>query len=87
MEDMNKNGLRKGLNRKSNVKKGFMEFFEKKKQYDPHGLFRSKWSDHYMREIMPDFDFPPLTEVYLRLKFCSLALCTTPLDPPDPSFS
>ena len=32
MEDMNKNGLRKGLNRKSeneNVKKGFMKFFEK----------------------------------------------------------
>ena len=29
MEDMNKNGSRKGLNRKSNVKKGFMEFFEK----------------------------------------------------------
>ena len=39
------------------------EFFEKKIQYDPHGLFRSKWSDHYMREIMPEFDFPPLTEV------------------------
>ena len=32
MKDMNKNGLRKGLNRKSeneNVEKGFIEFFEK----------------------------------------------------------
>ena len=35
-----------------------IQFFEKKKIYDPHGLFRSKWSDHYMKEIFPKFEFP-----------------------------
>ena len=37
-------------------------FFEKKIQYDPHGLFRSKWSDHYMRQILPDFISSPLSD-------------------------
>ena len=36
------------------------EFFEKKKQYDPYGLFRSKWCDHYMRELLPEVEFLPL---------------------------
>ena len=39
-----------------------IQFFEKKKIYDPHGLFRSKWSDHYMKQIFPEFVFPPYTE-------------------------
>ena len=39
-----------------------IQFFEKKKIYDPHGLFRSKWSDHYMKQIFPQFVFPPYTE-------------------------
>ena len=36
------------------------EFFQKKIQYDPHGVFRSKWSDHYMKDILPDVAFSPL---------------------------
>ena len=39
-----------------------IQFFEKKKTYDPHGLFRSKWSDHYMKQIFPEFVFPPYKE-------------------------
>ena len=39
-----------------------IQFFEKKKIYDPHGLFRSKWSDHYMKQIFPEFVFPPYKE-------------------------
>ena len=39
------------------------EFFEKKKQYDPHGLFRSKWCDHYMRELLPELEFAPLDDI------------------------
>ena len=39
-----------------------IQFFEKKKIYDPHGLFRSKWSYHYMKQIFPQFVFPPYIE-------------------------
>eukprot|EP00091_Calanus_sinicus_P021103 TRINITY_DN6089_c0_g1_i1.p1 TRINITY_DN6089_c0_g1~~TRINITY_DN6089_c0_g1_i1.p1 ORF type:complete len:258 (-),score=61.39 TRINITY_DN6089_c0_g1_i1:10-783(-) len=31
------------------------EFFEKKIQYDPHGMFSSDWSNDYMNQIIPDF--------------------------------
>ena len=31
-------------------------FFEKKIQFDPHGMFSSSWSQNYLSQVLPDFE-------------------------------
>ena len=38
------------------------EFFQKKNKYDPHKLFSSAWSEHYMPLVLPSQEWAPLPQ-------------------------
>jgi len=38
------------------------EFFQKKVDYDPHKLFSSSWSEHYMGLVLPSHEWKPLPQ-------------------------